>query len=171
MTFEQVLFGFFAVIAVVSSILMITRKNPVISALFLILNFGALSGIYVMLQAQFIAVVQVIVYAGAIMVLFLFLIMLLRPENEKEFFKEKTGLKVFALALGAFMFLQLVYAIFFAGSFSPQTDYIKKSYEIGKIENIGLKLYTEYLLPFESIAFLLLAATIGALVLSKKKFD
>lgn len=80
-TLEIILFSIFALIAVVTSILVVTRKNPIISALFLVLNFAALAGIYMLLNAQFIAVVQVIVYAGAIMVLFLFVIMLLRPEH------------------------------------------------------------------------------------------
>ncbi|MCE1187594.1 MAG: NADH-quinone oxidoreductase subunit J, partial [Ignavibacteria bacterium] len=76
---EIILFAFFGVIACVTAIMVITRKNPIISALFLILNFAALAGLYLLLFAQFIAVVQIIVYAGAIMVLFLFVIMLLRP--------------------------------------------------------------------------------------------
>ena len=83
MTLDLILFIVFALICAVSSVLMITRSNPIISALFLILNFAALSGLYLLLHAQFIAVAQVSVYAGAIMVLFLFVIMLLRPEKEK----------------------------------------------------------------------------------------
>jgi NADH-quinone oxidoreductase subunit J len=77
MTLELILFIIFALICVVSSVLMITRPNPIMSALFLVLNFAALAGLYLTLNAQFIAVAQVIVYAGAIMVFFLFVIMLL----------------------------------------------------------------------------------------------
>lgn len=169
MTLEQGLFGFFALIAVASSLLMVTRKNPVISALFLVLNFGALSGIYILLRAQFIAVVQVIVYAGAIMVLFLFVIMLLRPEQEKSYFKERPQAKFLAIVIGVLMFAQIVYAVFIAASGKVVDE--SQRVNIGTIENIGRELYTSYLLPFESIAFVLLTATIGALVLSKKKLD
>ena len=83
MSLELILFILFSAVAAVSGILMITRSNAIIAALFLILNFGSLSGLYLLLNAQFIAVAQVIVYAGAIMVLFLFVIMLLRPEKER----------------------------------------------------------------------------------------
>ena len=81
MNLEVFLFFVFGIIAAVTAVLMITRRNPVISALFLILNFAALAGLYITLNAQFIAVTQIIVYAGAIMILFLFVLMLLRTEN------------------------------------------------------------------------------------------
>jgi len=169
MTLEQGLFGFFALIAVASSVLMVTRKNPVISALFLVLNFGALSGIYLLLRAQFLAVVQVIVYAGAIMVLFLFVLMLLRPQQEKSYFKERPQQKFLAIVIAFLMFAQMVYSIFFTlpGKVVDENTRV----EIGTIEHIGKELYTTYLLPFEAIAFVLLTATIGALILSKKKLD
>ena len=87
MNIEIILFIIFGLVAAVSAVLMITRSNAVISALFLILNMAALAGLYLLLNAQFIAVTQVIVYAGAIMVLFLFVIMLLKPEQERIFSK------------------------------------------------------------------------------------
>ncbi|GAB1349626.1 NADH-quinone oxidoreductase subunit J [Ignavibacteriales bacterium] len=169
MTLEQGLFGFFALIAVASSILMVTGKNPVISALFLVLNFGALSGIYLLLRAQFLAVVQVIVYAGAIMVLFLFVLMLLRPKKEQSYFKERPQQKFLAIVIGFLMFAQMVYSIFFTMPGKVVDE--KTRVDIGTIEHIGRELYTTYLLPFEAIAFVLLTATIGALILSKKKLD
>lgn len=172
MNINTVLFFIFSSIAVITSVLVITRKNPVISALFLVLNFASLAGIYLLLAAQFIAVVQIIVYAGAIMVLFLFVIMLLKPEHEKGFFEDKPLLKYLAVGTGVIVFLQLVFIII-AGSGSLKitpTDY-NKSIEIGTIETIGKELFTTYLLPFESIAFVLLAAAIGALMLSKKKLE
>src|SRR4030067_2391364 len=103
MSLEIILFIVFAAICAVSSVLMITRSNPIISALFLILNFAALSGLYLLLHAQFIAVAQVIVYAGAIMVLFLFVIMLLRPQHEGTVSKIP-GMKIFALAISFIVF-------------------------------------------------------------------
>ncbi|KAB2909235.1 MAG: NADH-quinone oxidoreductase subunit J [Ignavibacteriales bacterium] len=169
MTLEQVLFGFFALVAVVSAVMMITGKNPVVSALFLVLNFGALSGTYVLLRAQFIAVVQIIVYAGAIMVLFLFVLMLLRPDREQSYFKDKPQMKLLAIIVGVLMLAQIAYAVLSTttGKVAEEASRI----ETGTIENIGRELYTTYLLPFEAIAFVLLTATLGALVLSKKKLD
>src|SRR5512141_2552716 len=107
MNIQIILFIVLASIAAVSSVVMITRKHAVISAVFLILNFFALAGLYLLLNAQFIAVVQVIVYAGAIMVLFLFVLMLLNTEKEKIF--ETKGIKIFAFALAIIVFIQLSY--------------------------------------------------------------
>jgi len=170
-TIEQILFFLFAGIAVVTSVLVVTRKNPVISALFLVLNFAALAGIYLLLNAQFIAVVQVIVYAGAIMVLFLFVLMLLRPEHEKNFFEEHPKMKWLALFVGGIVFLQLLYTIFIGKLSSTMHANTEQSVQIGTVESIGRGLFTSYIIPFEAAGFLLLAAAIGALVLAKKHFD
>lgn len=170
MNLETVLFVIFAVIAVISAVMMITRSNAIISALFLILNFGALAGLYITLHAQFIAVVQIIVYAGAIMVLFLFVIMLLRPANEKGFWEDKPKTKLLAIIVGGFIFAQLAFVILI-GATIGEIGNAANGVEIGTVESIGKELYTKYLLPFESAAFLLLAATIGAMVLAKKKFN
>ena len=169
MSLDLILFIVFAGVASISAVLMITRSNPVISALFLILNLGALAGLYLVLNAQFIAVVQVIVYAGAIMVLFLFVIMLLRPENEKLLGTK--GIKTFAFALAIIVFLQFSYMIFFADPSSSVNAEVAASVKAGTVESIGRELYTNYILPFEAAGYLLLAATIGALVLAKKKFE
>lgn len=171
MTLEIILFGLFAVIAAVSSVLMITRRNPVISALFLILNFGALAGIYLLLNAQFIAVVQIIVYAGAIMVLFLFVIMLLRPDAEKSFFSDNPKMKVLAVVIGALVFFQIFYILVVGNPSQNIEPDIQKSIEVGTVEYIGRELYTKYVIPIQAAAFILLAATIGALIISKKKID
>ncbi|HAY33152.1 MAG TPA: NADH-quinone oxidoreductase subunit J [Bacteroidetes bacterium] len=170
MSLELILFIVFATVAVVSSVLMITRKNAIISALFLVLNFGALSGIYLTLHAQFIAVVQVIVYAGAIMVLFLFVIMLLRPADDKGIFDDNPKLKFLAVSIGVFIFLQIAFIILF-GSNIGAIENSGSGTEIGTIQAIGKELYTTYLIPFEAAAFLLLAAAIGSIVLAKKKFN
>jgi len=105
MTLEIILFILFALIGAASGVLMITRKNPVMSALFLILNFAALAGVYLLLNAQFIAVVQIIVYAGAIMVLFLFVIMLLRPDAEISILRTNPLLKYVPLGLASWCLL------------------------------------------------------------------
>ncbi len=168
MTLEFTLFIIFALICAVSSVLMITRSNPIISALFLILNFAALSGLYLLLHAQFIAVAQVIIYAGAIMVLFLFVIMLLRPGKEK-LLAINPRLKIFAFVLALLVFVQLVYIIFMSST--SDSGNLDASIKAGTIETIGMELFSKYILPVEAAGFLLLAATIGALVLAKKKFE
>ena len=168
MSLEIILFIVFAAICAVTSVLMITRSNPIISALFLILNFAALSGLYFLLNAQFIAVAQVIVYAGAIMVLFLFVIMLLRPEKEK-LLAINPRLKILAYLLAFIVFVQLIYIIFMSST--SGTSDLDASIKAGTIETIGMELFSKYILPVEAAGFLLLAATIGALVLAKKKFE
>ena len=170
MSIELILFIIFGTIAAVSAILMITRSNAVISALFLILNMASLAGLYLLLNAQFIAVAQVIVYAGAIMVLFLFVIMLLKPEKEK-LFEMHPRIKIFAVVIAVLVFIQLVYMVFLSHPSSSVDPVVAESVRAGTIEQIGRELYTNYVLPFEAAGFLLLAATIGALVLAKKKFD
>ncbi|MGA7723171.1 MAG: NADH-quinone oxidoreductase subunit J [Ignavibacteriaceae bacterium] len=170
MTLEFILFIIFSLVAAVSAILMITRANPVISALFLILNFASLAGLYLLLNAQFIAVAQVIVYAGAIMVLFLFVIMLLKPEKEK-LFTMHPKVKIFAVLIVVLVFIQLVYIILLSHPSSLSNPVPSESVKAGTVEQIGRQLFTNYVLPFEAAGFLLLAAVIGALVLAKKKFD
>jgi NADH-quinone oxidoreductase subunit J len=170
MSLELILFIVFAVIAAVSGILMITRSNVIIAALFLILNFGSLAGLYLVLNAQFIAVAQVIVYAGAIMVLFLFVIMLLRPERENIITKI-SGIRTFAFIIAAMVFIQLAYVIFSSHLGSKLSSDVSASINAGTVETIGTELYTNYILPFEAAGFLLLAATIGAVVLAKRKFE
>lgn len=171
MSLEVILFFIFGFVAAVSAVLMITRNSAVIAALYLILNFASLAGLYLTLNAQFIAVAQVIVYAGAIMVLFLFVIMLLRPENEKKFLEANPKIKVFAFVIAGFVFLQLIYIIFFSRPSLILSKNIDASINAGTIESIGYILFKDYVLPFEAAGFLLLAATIGALILAKKKVD
>lgn len=171
MSLEVILFITFSLISAVSAVLVITRSNPVISALFLILNFGGLAGLYLLLNAQFIAVTQVIVYAGAIMVLFLFVIMLLKPEHERKFLSMNLTQKFFAFFIGIIILIQLVYMIFISNPGQSTDPNVQASIDTGTIENIGRELYTNYIIPFEAAGFLLLAATIGALIIAKKKID
>jgi len=171
MNLELILFILLSSVAVVTSLMMITRKNPVLSAVFLVLNFFALAGLYLLLNAQFIAVVQVIVYAGAIMVLFLFVLMLLNTDSEDKLFIDKRAIKVFAILISAFVFIQVAYLIFYGSPARTLTPNETASVNAGTIQTIGKQLYTNYIIPFEVAGFLLLAATIGALVLAKKKFE
>lgn len=171
MELNSILFFIFGLVAAVTAVIMITRSNPIIAALFLVLNFASLAGLYLTLNAQFIAVTQVIVYAGAIMVLFLFVLMLLRPENEQKFLQANPKIKIFAMFVAFVVFAQLIYVIFFAHPSQNISKNLTKSVEAGTIESIGRELFTNYVVPFEAAGFLLLAATIGALVLAKKKFE
>jgi len=171
MTLDVILFFVFGIVAAVTAVIMITRSNAVISALFLVLNFAALAGLYLTLNAQFIAVTQIIVYAGAIMVFFLFVIMLLNPEKEKRFFEEKAKLRIFIIAIVVLILVQIVYIIFLSRPSEVITREVARSVETGTVENIGREMFTNYILPFEAAGYLLLAATIGALVLAKKKFE
>jgi len=171
MNIEIIFFIILAAVAGFSSVMMITRRNPVISAIFLILNFFALAGLYLLLNAQFIAVVQVIVYAGAIMVLFLFVIMLLNTGKEEHILATKKGIKLFAILVASLVFAQIVYLIVMQNPSLGLSPDPAASINSGTVEKIGRELYTNYIIPFEAAGFLLLAATIGALLLAKKKLD
>lgn len=128
-------FIFLAVLAVASALAMVINRNTVNSALFLVLNMVSLSGIYLLLQAQFVAVIQILVYAGAIMVLFLFVIMLLNVDEEESLFN-KFRIKYFvAFLLGVGVFSQLLYSI---GSFSDTLPAVSENMaEIGTVEAVG----------------------------------
>ncbi|MCB2203890.1 NADH-quinone oxidoreductase subunit J [bacterium] len=151
---------------------MITRANPVNSALFLILNFISLAGIYLTLSAQFVAIIQILVYAGAIMVLVLFVIMLLNLEDEVPL-RETMTKRHYASLLFALVTLGLIIEVIAwkgADSLAGFTQQAPTSAEIGTVEHIGGVLFTRFVFPFELTSILLLAAMIGAVVLAKKRF-
>lgn len=160
-------FIFLAVLAIASGLAMVISKNTVNSALFLVLNMVSLSGLYLLLQAQFLAVIQVLVYAGAIMVLFLFVIMLLNVDDEQNLFN-KFRIKYFvAFLFGVGLFAQLIYSI---GSFSSTLPVVSENMaQVGTVEAVGDVLFTKYLLPFELTAILLTAAVVGALIVAQHK--
>ncbi len=167
---ETFLFFSLSVLAIVSAILMISRRNPVMSAMFLIMNFFTISGLFLLLKAQFIAIIQILVYMGAIMVLFVFVIMLLNLQDEKKLREKYTYKKITALLLSVFMLLLLGVTLFFGfeGKFNGISE---KAADLGTAENLGRELFTNYSFPFELASFLLLAAIVGAVVLAKKKFE
>lgn len=170
MTFETILFTTLAVVFVGSALLTVTRRNPVIAALYLILNFFCLGGLYLTLNAQFIAVIQILVYAGAIMVLFVFVIMLLNLGDEQRLAEKISLRKIFAAGLSAALLMEVIYIVGFVDLGMPPGD-LHRGVEIGTVENIGKELFTTYLFPFEVTSILLLAAIVGAVVLAKKKLD
>ena len=161
------LFILLAVLAIGSALAMVMNKNVVNSALFLVINMVSLAGIYLLLNAQFLAVIQILVYAGAIMVLFLFVIMLLNVEDEEKLF-DKFRVKYFlAFILGAAVVGQIFYSI--AGVTDMLPEISSNMAEIGTVEAAGDVLYTKYLLPFEMTAILLTAAVVGALMIAQYK--
>lgn len=170
MNLESIVFYLLAGVSIGSALLMVTRRNPVIAALYLILNFFCLAGLYLTLQAQFIAVIHILVYAGAIMVLFLFVIMLLNLGDEKKLSEAISLRKVIAGGLSLALLLELLYIVVFAGKDLPAYD-VQKALEIGTVESIGKELFTKFLFPFEVTSILLLAAIIGAVILAKRKLD
>jgi len=164
---EQLGFYILAFVAIISSLFMITRENPVHSALWMLLTFFAVAGIFVQLNAEFIAAVQVLVYAGAILVLYLFVVMLLNP-------KSKGFIRIpFRYALGivaAFVvFTQILITLQSAnviGKSGPYTAEVLEKY--GNVKVFGYELFNNYLVPFEVVSVMLLVAMIGAIVLAKK---
>ncbi len=169
---ETGLFLLLAAVSVVTAILVIIQRNAVASAIYLIINFFSLAGIYLMLNAQFIAVIQVLVYAGAIMVLFLFVIMLLNLDKERKFAARHILQKVFGVLFGISL-LALIGMVFRSvllegnkGTFSPE-----KVASLGNTEIVAKLLFTDFLLPFEITSILLLVAMIGAIVLAKKELN
>lgn len=145
----------------------ILSRNPVKSVLFLIATFFAISGHYVLMNAQFLAVVNIIVYAGAIMVLFLFVIMLMNLNADAE--PQKSRLVQFAAVLsGGILFLVIIAALKTASQ-TLGTNLVDSSGETGLISNLGQVLFKDYVLPFEVSSVLFLSAMIGAMVIGKKE--
>jgi NADH-quinone oxidoreductase subunit J len=166
---EVLFFFLFGAASIAAAIAVITRRNPVASALWMVGYFLTLAGLYLTLQASFIAVMQVLIYAGAIMVLVVFVIMLLNlgnPEQLRERFNPRVAL---ASTLGALLVLQFLVFLF-----SRPTGYAAPSpqaSQLGSPQTIGQALFTEYLFPFEAVSLLLLAAVVGAVVLAKRKLE
>src|SRR3981081_967584 len=154
----EILFFFLSAIAIFSAIMVLVSKNPVHSVLWLIVVFFAISGHYVLLNAQFLAMVNLIVYAGAIMVLFLFVIMLMNLNADTEPQKNK-WLKIAGVVAGGSLLLVLVAALKNADLKNQLADMSGGS--IGLIHNLGLSLFNEYVVPFEISSVLFLSAMVG----------
>jgi NADH-quinone oxidoreductase subunit J len=159
----QYIFYFLSFLAILSALMVVFSKNPVHSVLYLIMTFFAIAGHYIILNAQFLAAVHIIVYAGAIMVLFLFVIMLLNLNQETEPHKNN-WLKFAAVIAGGLVLIVLVGSL--KGAEKIQTVVSDK--QIGLIENLGKVLFRDFLLPFEVSSILLLAAMVGAVMLGKR---
>jgi NADH-quinone oxidoreductase subunit J len=163
---DALLFLIFAFIAVVSAISLVVQTHPISSALSLIGVMGALAVLYLLLGGEFIAAAQLIVYAGAIMVLFVFVIMLLNAGAEqrsgKSRFVKFFGIPLFAAFIGLLSFI--------IQGVLPGTKGVNfGSFTIGGPKEIGMSLFTQYLLPFEVTSILILIAILGAVVLARKE--
>ena len=162
----SLLFILFAGLAIGCAVGMVAQRNPLYSAMSLIGVLLSLACLYVMLAAPFIAAVQVIVYAGAIMVLVVFVIMLLNVEEEERRPLRLRSLVPIAVALAAVFFAETAFIIFFVHS-SPATP-VGSISDIGQTSSIGAGLFTTYLLPFEVTSILLLMAVVGAITLARR---
>ena len=167
---ETVLFIIFGVAAIFTAIMMITRRSPITSAIYLIINFCMVSGIYLLLKAQFIAIIQILVYMGAIMVLFLFVIMLLNLKEERKITENFSYTKISAVLFSVGLLGLLSMTFYF--SFENKYKELNLNAEnLGKAEFLGKELFTTYSFPVIITGILLTAAIVGAVVLAKKKFE
>jgi NADH-quinone oxidoreductase subunit J len=160
---ETVLFILFGAVAVCGAIMVVTRKHPMASALYLILTLFAVAALFVLRQAHFLAAIQVIVYAGAVVVLFVFVIMLINVPEDRLPVERATTMRVLGvLAAGIFILESALLARRHGMPKSPAA-------EVGTVEAVGRALFIDYLLAFEITSVLLLAAVIGAIALAKRK--
>ena len=165
---DQIVFHFFAALAIISAILVVTRRNVVQSAIFLITALLATAGIFLQMHAEFLFIVQVILYAGGIMVLFVFVIMLINLDvslHQVQFNRQWWLGLLLAVVVGA----QVTIAISIGRSGLPLGEPAPASALEPSTQVVGRVLFTEYTLPFEIASILLLVAMIGAVVMAKKK--
>ena len=171
MTTPQIFFAYFAISMTVLSLLIVTRRNPVHSVLWMLVLFIHIAALYLFLNAEFLAAIQIIIYAGAILVLFLFVLMLLNLKQEETVDKYQRQWPISAGIAIAFA----IFMIMIVGKITVMPPLGEYSIEAIKAEGsmmtIGKVLYTKYLLPFEIASLILLVALIGAVVLAKKRIE
>jgi NADH-quinone oxidoreductase subunit J len=160
---EPVLFVLFGAIAVGGAIMVVTRKHPMASALYLILSLFAVAALFVLRQAHFLAAIQVIVYAGAVVVLFVFVIMLINVQEDRLPVERTTALRILGIVAAGLLMLEGAVLARRAG-IPPG-----RAADAGSVQAVGKALFTDYLLAFEITSVLLLAAIIGAIALAKRK--
>jgi NADH-quinone oxidoreductase subunit J len=161
-------FFVFAAIALISAVNVVLQRHPIASALSLIGVMGSIAVLYLLLGAEFIAMAQIIVYAGAVMVLFIFVIMLLNAGAEVRSGRSWTSRLLGVPALLAFIAL----IVFFIRRGFAAAGYVKfGNFTAGSAQSVGYALFTDYLLPFEVTSVLILVAIVGAIVLARKEMD
>jgi NADH-quinone oxidoreductase subunit J len=165
--FKWVIFSASGLIALFGAIMTVTRRNPIHSALWLIVAFFSLAVVYLTLHAQFIAVAQVMVYAGAIMMLIIFVIMLVQLEVETVRKARVTGAKVIGTFITVILFLEVAAAfVTFPGTSAKPA--VAAGEAVGDVASVGTALYGKYLFPFEIASILLLVGVVGAVVLARR---
>jgi NADH-quinone oxidoreductase subunit J len=163
-TITQWLFGILSFLAIMFGLMVVFSRNPVNSVLYLVLTFFCIAGHYLIMNAQFLAIVHIVVYAGAIMVLFLFIIMLMNLNEDSE--PQKTWFtKIVAAVAGGMMLFVLVGSL--KGSEQLGLS-VSGSSQIGLVKNLGIVLFKDFLFPFEIASILLLAALVGVILLGRK---
>ena len=168
---ETFAFYAFAAIAVIASLLVVGQRNPMYSVMLLITSFGALAGLYVLLDAPFTAVTQIIIYAGAIMVLFLFVVMLLNVPREEPLPSAIAGiLGPSGMRLGAVLSVLLAAEVLWGLSrIAPSSFAPEHAESVSSVANIGKVLFTQHAFAFEVTSVLILVAMVGAVVLARKE--
>ena len=162
----EILFFALSALAIISAVMVLISKNPIHSVLWLILVFFAISGHYILLNAQFLAIVNIIVYAGAIMDLFLFVMMLMTVKKDNEPQKQLWVKLIGVIAGGSF--LTLLIALVKQNTSFQGRDVLLKDGNIGLIHPLGQALFTDYVVPFEISSVLFLSAMVGAVIIGKK---
>jgi NADH-quinone oxidoreductase subunit J len=170
----MVALGFYtlATLIIAFGILVITARNAVHSVIFLIGNFLCIAALYVLLHAEFLAVIQVLVYAGGIVVLYLFVVMLVNLKRPPEAHSASQRLGKVGLVIGGAVLAELAAILFygFAGAgWAPAVQPAAPPMAMGNVQQLGMMLYTDYLVPFEIASMLLLVAMVGAIVLAKRE--
>jgi NADH-quinone oxidoreductase subunit J len=169
---DAIFFWIFAAVTITASVLVIGQRHPMYSVLLLIVSFGALSGLYVLLGAPFVAAIQIIIYAGAIMVLFLFVVMLLNvsaeqgPKLREIRLLSGAGPRRFGAVLSVLLIVELWWAF---RQMEPRPLLTGDVAPPATVYDIGLKLFTEYAFAFEATSVLILVAMVGAIVLARKE--
>jgi NADH-quinone oxidoreductase subunit J len=167
---DALFFWVFAAVAVIASLLVVGQRNPMYSVLLLIVSFGALSGLYVLLGAPFVAAIQIIIYAGAIMVLFLFVVMLLNVPTEEAHDGVRrllsAGPRRFGAVLSVLLVAELAWALQRVQGVALPSDAVQPATEV---YDIGIRLFRDYAFAFEATSVLILIAMVGAIVLARKE--
>jgi len=172
---ETLVFYLLAGLAIVASALVIGQRNPMYSVMLLIASFGALAGLYIQLDAPFVAVAQIIIYAGAIMVLFLFVVMLLNAPQEDQAGWDRThplrqpGIVRFGAVLAALLVTQLVMALLRIRELDQPVGSRTGGEAVSSVRELGRILFTDHMFAFEATSILILVAMVGAVVLARRE--
>jgi NADH-quinone oxidoreductase subunit J len=174
---ETLIFWGLSGMAILASALVIGQRNPMYSVLMLIASFGALAGLYIQLDAPFVAVAQIIIYAGAIMVLFLFVVMLLNAPQEDAAEWDRThplrqpGIMRFGAMLALLLVIQLTWALLRVNGVDVPVGAQGDPEALGSVRALGRILFTDYVFAFEATSILILVAMVGAVVLARREGD